>query len=188
MLILDGVDSLSVFFFSFSGNWKKLKLVVSKIKLTEKVQPRPESTFLPKNKTSCMMMAWTIATILRHNISNIVSRTVHNVVFSVARPELSRLWAIWNLYRKSDLGDSTQKKKSSGTRSVILTQDIVGYPGRVNWYLGSFNTAIYRTWGKRVSSNEDHRTMLYRHPMCRLFCRFRRGLGYITRRNVAPRD
>ena len=75
--ILDGVESLSVilfflanrfqlFFFQFSGE--------EKTKSWENFQLRPELSFY--TKTSYMMMVWTIATVLRDEMLNIVSRTV----------------------------------------------------------------------------------------------------------------
>ena len=74
--ILDGVESFSVIlfflsnrfqlFFQFSGE--------EKTKSWKNLQLRPKLSFY--RKTSYMMIVWTIATILRDEVLNIVSRTV----------------------------------------------------------------------------------------------------------------
>ena len=44
---------------------------------------------------------------------------------------------------------SLKKKNPSEMRIFLFTQSIVGYSGRVNWCLGSFNTTIDSTEQKR---------------------------------------
>ena len=73
------------------------------------------------------------------------------MVFWVARPKHSRLLAIWNPYRKSDLEDTypQKRRKTSGTRMFVSDRVIVRYSGRVNWCLGSFNTTTFQFRGKK---------------------------------------
>ena len=70
--------------------------------------------------------------------------------------------AIWNPCRKGDLlGDTTKNKtKTIGTRIFIFTQLIVGYSGRVNWCIGSFNT-----WCKKLQRRGGGKVFLKRGPL-----------------------
>ena len=142
MVVLDGVES-----FSLLKSWKTGK----KMKAVRKKQnpgklSTPSLAFTFYTETSCKMMAWTIATILRDKCSNIVSVTV------VARPKLSWILVIWNPYRKGVVEDTTQNKNKKNNRwnvKLRSTQGTVGYSVRVNRCLVSFNTTIYSSAEKR---------------------------------------
>ena len=97
----------------------------------------------------------------RYMILNIVSRTVHNVFVWVATPKPSRSLALWNCYLKS----SSTKRVTSGTRTLIFTQDIVVCSVRVNWFLGSIDLVVYSNVNERGFSTEDR-------------CRMRRNWGF----------
>ena len=88
---------------------------------------------------------------LVYTILNIVSRTVQNVFVSVPTPKISCLLALWNCYLKS----SSTKRKTSGTRMLISTPDIVVCSLRMNWFLHSLDLVILQqSWRKRSFSTE----------------------------------
>ena len=84
--------------------------------------------------------------------------------------------AISNPYRKSDLEDTTQKKKKNvGNAKLHVTQGIVGYSGRVNWCLGSSKIQQFTAQGKKKSLARMRPSVILCTILCSTLCTINSG-------------